>query len=110
MSEQALEAEAIELPADDPGADGEPTARPLPATVEKDDAAVALWGGDVRSAALAAAGGVLAGAATVAVVRATKSVASPKKRGRRMLRGKDRPQHVVASRSFLVDVHLLGQK
>ena len=109
MSEQALESEAIELPADEAEADGEPTARPLPARVE-DNAEVALWGGDVKSAALAAAGGVLAGAATVAVVRATKSVASPKKRARRVLRGKDRPQNVVASRSFLVDVHLLGQK
>lgn len=60
---------------------------------------------EVRTAALAAAGGVLAGAATVAAVRA---VGSGKRSGKRLGRRRGR-DNVVASRSFLVDVHLLGR-
>jgi hypothetical protein len=56
---------------------------------------------------MAAAGGVLAGAATVAAVRAVGAVAGRKKSPRRLSR-RERP-NVVASRSFLVDVHLLGR-
>ena len=65
---------------------------------------------EVRTAAIAAAGGVIAGAATVAAVRAVSAVGSRSRspRGRR-LRRRERPQNVVASRSFLVDVHLLGR-
>jgi hypothetical protein len=63
---------------------------------------------EVRSAALAAAGGVLAGAATVAAVRAVSAVGSKPRSPRRLWRRRDR-QNVVASRSFLVDVHLLGR-
>lgn len=63
---------------------------------------------EVRSAALAAAGGVLAGAATVAAVRAVSAVGSKTRSPRRLSRRRDR-QNVVASRSFLVDVHLLGR-
>lgn len=63
---------------------------------------------EVRSAALAAAGGVLAGAATVAAVRAVSAVGSKPRSPRRLSRRRDR-QNVVASRSFLVDVHLLGR-
>lgn len=63
---------------------------------------------EVRSAAIAAAGGVLAGAATVAAVRAVSSVGSKTRSPRRLSRRRDR-QNVVASRSFLVDVHLLGR-
>ena len=65
---------------------------------------------EVRTAALAAAGGVLAGAATVAAVRAVGAVTSrgsgPRRLGRRQAR---RPTNVVASRSFRVDVHVLGR-
>jgi hypothetical protein len=57
-----------------------------------------------RTAAIAAAGGVLAGAATVATARAIA-----KKSPGRLLPGRKRRQKVVASRSFLVDVHLLGR-
>lgn len=64
--------------------------------------------GEVRTAAIAAAGGVLAGAATVAAVRAVSAVGSRPRSGRRLGRRRDR-QNVVASRSFLVDVHLLGR-
>jgi hypothetical protein len=61
---------------------------------------------EARTAAIAAVGGVLAGAATVAAVRAV-SAAAKNSQGR-LLPGRKR-QKVVASRSFLVDVHLLGR-
>jgi hypothetical protein len=65
--------------------------------------------GEIRSAAIAAAGGVLAGAATVAAVRAVSAAGSKAHSPRRLVRRRrDRP-NVVASRSFLVDVHLLGR-
>ncbi len=63
---------------------------------------------EVKTAVVAAAGGVLAGAATVAAVRAVGAVAGRKKPAGRLSR-RDRPNNVVASRSFLVDVHLLGR-
>lgn len=63
---------------------------------------------EARSAVVAAAGGVLAGAATVAAVRAVSAAASRKRAPRRLGR-RERANNVVASRSFLVDVHLLGR-
>lgn len=63
---------------------------------------------EAKTAAIAAAGGVLAGAATVAAVRAVGAVASRKRTPRRLAR-RERPANVLASRSFLVDVHLLGR-
>ncbi len=63
---------------------------------------------EAKTAVIAAAGGVIAGAATVAAVRAVGAVASRKRSPRRLGR-RERPQNVVASRSFLVDVHLLGR-
>jgi len=65
--------------------------------------------GEVRTAAMAAAGGVLAGAATVAAVRAVGAVSGRKRSTKRLSRRASRPSNVVASRSFLVDVHLLGR-
>ncbi|HEU4943557.1 MAG TPA: hypothetical protein VFT10_00180 [Solirubrobacterales bacterium] len=62
---------------------------------------------EARTAVMAAAGGVLAGAATVAAVRAVGAVAGRKRAPRRLAR-RERP-NIVASRSFLVDVHLLGR-
>jgi hypothetical protein len=64
---------------------------------------------EVRSAAIAAAGGVLAGAATVAAVRAVSSAASRTRSPRRLTGRRRERANVVASRSFLVDVHLLGR-
>jgi hypothetical protein len=65
---------------------------------------------EVRTAALAAAGGVLAGAATVAAVRAVGAVTSRGAGPRLIRRRRDRrATNVVASRSFLVDVHVLGR-
>jgi hypothetical protein len=80
--------------------------RALPLPYE--DSAAPVLRTEVRSAALAAAGGVLAGAATVAAVRAVGAVGSKPRSTRRFSRRRDR-QNVVASRSFLVDVHLLGR-
>jgi hypothetical protein len=80
--------------------------RRLP-SVEPDAGSLALRG-EVKSAALAAAGGVLAGAATVAAVRAVSAVGSRGGVSRRLTRRR-RPGKVIASRSFLVDVHLLDR-
>ncbi len=63
--------------------------------------------GEARTAAIAAVGGVLAGAATVAAVRAVGAVA--KRSQGQLLPRRNRQPKVVASRSFLVDVHLLGR-
>lgn len=63
--------------------------------------------GDARTAAVAAVGGVLAGAATVAAVRAVGSAV--RNSSGRVLSGRRGRPKVVASRSFLVDVHLLGR-
>lgn len=62
---------------------------------------------EARTAVVAAVGGVLAGAATVAIVRAVGAAAKNSQGG--LLPGRKRHPKVVASRSFLVDVHLLGK-
>jgi hypothetical protein len=81
--------------------------RTLPAPYE--ETSLPVLRADVRTAAIAAAGGVLAGAATVAAVRAVAAVGSKPRSGRRLSRRRaDRP-NILASRSFLVDVHLLGR-
>ena len=85
--------------------DAEPV-RALPLPYEEPSSLVLRT--EVRSAAIAAAGGVLAGAATVAAVRAVSAVGSKTGSPRRLGRRRDR-RDVVASRSFLVDVHLLGR-
>jgi hypothetical protein len=84
--------------------------RPLPSSYEEPSgSSLPVLRPEVKSAAIAAAGGVLAGAATVAAVRAVSSAASRARSPRRLGgRRRDR-QNVVASRSFLVDVHLLGR-
>jgi hypothetical protein len=65
---------------------------------------------EVRTAAIAAAGGALAGAVTVAAVRAVGAAGSRGRSPRRGSRRKaERPANILASRSFLVDVHLLGR-
>ncbi|HVX32391.1 MAG TPA: hypothetical protein VHA80_04550 [Solirubrobacterales bacterium] len=81
--------------------------RPLPDPAP--EAALPVLRGEVRSAALAAAGGVLTGAATVAAVRAVSSVGSRGGGSRRLLSRRRRPGKVIASRSFMVDVHLLDR-
>jgi hypothetical protein len=79
---------------------------PVRVRVVEREAPNALALREARTAAVAAVAGVLAGAATVAAVRAVGTVARSSS-GR--LPGRRRRQKVVASRSFLVDVHLLGK-
>jgi hypothetical protein len=83
-------------------------ARPLPLPYEQPKMPVLR--NEVRSAAIAAAGGALAGAATVAAVRAVSAAGRRNRSSRRLARRtSSAPANVVASRSFLVDVHLLGR-
>jgi hypothetical protein len=77
--------------------------------LSREDGHLPALRGEVRTAALAAAGGALAGAATVAAVRAVGAVGSRRRPARRLLGRRERPANVVASRSFLVDIHLLGR-
>lgn len=105
MAEQVLDGQAVEEEAPE-GATEEGEVRPLP--VRKRVGDLELWRGEMTTAALAAAGGVVAGAATVAVVRAIGAVG--RQRGSRVVTRGRRPAKVVASRSFLVDVHVLGDR
>ena len=82
--------------------------RPLPAGYEEPGSSLPVLRPEVRTAAVAAAGGVIAGAATVAAVRAVSRAATRSRTSRFPGRRRER-QNVVASRSFLVDVHLLGR-
>lgn len=63
------------------------------------------WRGEVKAIAVVAAGGLACGAAAVAALSAAKSQGGGRSRLRRRLGKRD----VVASRSFLVDVHLLDR-
>lgn len=108
MTEEVLEAEAVEEAALEGEEELEAEARPLPEKAQR--AEVDAWRGEVRTAALAAAGGLVAGAATVAAVNAVRSAGSrrrsraPRRQGKR-----ERVANVIASRSFLIDVHVLGR-
>jgi hypothetical protein len=94
---------------EDAGAGAEQPTRALERRQTPEDTLPVLRG-EVKTAAIAAAGGALAGAATVAAVRAVSAVGSRGRGGSlRRSRRRDRPANVVASRSFLVDVHLLGR-
>lgn len=107
VSELELDGEVL---AEEDAVPGEAeTVRALPLPYEDSGLAPVLRR-EVPTAVVAAAGGVLAGAATVAAVRAVGSVGSRTKgrTPRRFGRRRDR-RDVVASRSFLVDVHLLGR-
>jgi hypothetical protein len=108
VDELHLDGEVIAEENVSPG-DATAPVRPLPVDYEEPTGASLVLRPEVRTAAIAAAGGVLAGAATVAAVRAVTGVAT-KTRSPRRLGGRRRErQNVVASRSFLVDVHLLGR-
>jgi hypothetical protein len=100
--EEVLEAEAIAEETDGE----EPRDTPLPAA--RTAAEVSILSGEAKTVAIAAAGGVVAGAATVAVVRAASRVATPNRSRRKLLR-RSKQNEIIASRSFLVDVHLLGR-
>ena len=104
MSDFELEGEVLAEENAEPGNEG--SVRVLQPYEEP---ALPVLRGEVRSAAIAAAGGVLAGAATVAAVRAVSAVGGRSRSPKRLARRRERPANVVASRSFLVDVHLLGR-
>ena len=76
--------------------------RPLPA--RRSAGGIEVWGREVGPLAAAAAGGAAAGLAVVAAARAARAPRRPPRRG--LFR---RREKVVASRSFLVDVHVLGR-
>ena len=76
--------------------------RPLP--VRSGGRAIEIWGREVGPLAVAATAGAAAGVVAVAVARAARSPRRPPRRG--LFR---RREKVVASRSFLVDVHVLGR-
>jgi hypothetical protein len=105
-NEVVLEAEAVEEPQPDDGQEMPQPSR-LPEPSRRTD--VDAWRGEMRTAAIAAAGGLVAGAATVAAVRAVRGAGQAKRqRGRRILGRRPEQSSIVASRSFLVDVHILG--
>lgn len=93
MSEELQQAEEV--------IEAEPV-RPLPVRVQ--GRTIEIWGREVGPLAVAAAGGAAAGVAVIAVARAARSPRRPPRRG--LFR---RREKVVASRSFLVDVHVLGR-
>lgn len=105
MREELLEAEAVEEPVVPESQESD--VRPLPdrATARE----VSPLRGEVGTVAIAAAGGLVAGAATVAAMRAARSISQPRRRPLRRSRSKDGLPGVLASRSFLVDVHLLDR-
>ncbi|MBW8059509.1 MAG: hypothetical protein FVQ78_04085 [Solirubrobacterales bacterium] len=104
MSKFEVEGEVLAEEDAEPGAE-----QPVRVLQRYEEPSSPVLRGEVRTAAIAAAGGVLAGAATVAAVRAVGAVSSRKSTGRRLSRRRERPANVVASRSFLIDVHLLGR-
>lgn len=108
MDELQLDGEVI---AEEDAGSGEATdpVRPLPSTYEEQPGISLALRPEVRTAVLATAGGVLAGAATVAAVRAVSSAAAKVRPQRRSVGRRGARENVVASRSFLIDVHLLGR-
>jgi len=92
-----------------PGDAADPV-RPLPSGYEgAGGSALPVLRPEARTVAIAAAGGVLAGAATVAAIRAVTGAAAKGRSPRRLTGRRRNRQNIVASRSFLVDVHLLGR-
>ena len=88
-----------------------PTGAARPIATRPDREELEAWKGEVRTAAIAAAGGIVAGVATVAAVNAARAVGArrPRPRLRKRQSKRERTIDVVASRSFLIDVHVLGR-
>jgi hypothetical protein len=76
--------------------------RPLPE--RRAPGTIALWGREVGPLAVAATAGAAAGVAAIAFARAARPQRRPPRRG--LFRRRER---IVAGRSFLVDVHVLGR-
>jgi hypothetical protein len=108
VTEQLLEAEAVEEPVPE-GDARTAAARPIATRADREE--LEAWKGEVRTAAIAAAGGIVAGVATVAAVNAARAVGArrPRPRLRKRQSKRERTIDVVASRSFLIDVHVLGR-
>jgi hypothetical protein len=107
-AEEVVEGEAVEEPVT---GEAEPLAQPSLLPQPSRGVELEAWREEMRTAAIAAAGGIVAGAATVAALRAVRSGAGPRRqRPRRLGRRRQEPPNVIASRSFLVDVHLLGNR
>jgi hypothetical protein len=106
MAEEVLDGEIVAGAGTDPDAEATDP-RPLPDRARSSE--LDLWRGEGRTVAIAAAGGLVAGAATVAVVNLARSRAA-RRAGRGLLRrGRRDREGIVASRSFLIDVHVLGR-
>jgi hypothetical protein len=107
MAEDLLDGEAMEEPGAGTGVEvAQSEVRPLPERIP--DAELQAWRGDARTVAVVAAGGLVAGAATVAAVSAVRAGA---RRGlsRAARRRRGGREKIVASRSFLIDIHVLGR-
>jgi hypothetical protein len=105
MAENVVDGDAFEEPAE-AGAEPDAAVRPLPERRGGGD--LEAWRGEVRSVAIAAAGGIAAGAATVVAVKAVRGKTAARQ-SRKIVPRRRKQQSVVASRSFLVDVHVLGR-
>jgi hypothetical protein len=105
MGDELLEAEAVEEAVEGEAPDAPAAARATALPEPRGGSQLAPLLGEARAVALAAAGGLVAGAATVAAAKVVARGAS----GRRRIRVGRRSREVVASRSFLIDVHLLGR-
>lgn len=113
MREEIVDAEAVEEPLEVSGAvdgaarpTGDADVRPLPQ--RRSAAELDAWRGEIKTVAVAAAGGIAAGAATVAAVNAVRAAAERRKPTRVLRRG-GKSERVLASRSFLIDVHVLDR-
>ena len=104
MAEPVVDVDAIEEPVRE-GEVSEAEVRALPE--RRSGSELDSWRGEMRAIAVVAAGGLAAGAATVVAVSAARSRSGGRGRTIRRIR-KDR-DGIVASRSFLVDVHVLGR-
>lgn len=101
MAERVIEAEAIEEPAEESSALSTEV-RALPD--RRRGGELDSWRGEVRAIVVVAAGGIAVGAATVAALSVAKR--SRSRSIRKVGRNRD---GIVASRSFLVDVHVLSR-
>lgn len=99
VNRDVFESEAVEEPL---GEDERVPETPAPLPETSRSGQIIPFAPEVRTMALAAAGGVVAGAVTVAAMKAIRAD-KPRSRGRR------NKQPVLASRSFLIDIHLLGK-
>lgn len=89
------------------GEEADAEARPLPERAPAGD--LDAWRGEARTVAMAAAGGLAAGAATIAAISAVRTRAGARKQPRRIFRRGGKDQSILTSRSFLIDVHVLGR-